>query len=1210
MASKRKPNGGIEFALASDSDDSDSDDSSSSSSSSSSDGSSDSVTVVPPPAKKKGAAASSSSSSSSSWTCPDCTLDNEGKHAACAVCGAARRPSRKSSSSTSVSTSSSSSSRLSSSNSKKQKSGASASSPSNKRERKTRYFTTADGHTVLKANNYTVVGDRYVFNVDERDYSKHVSASDYANRRKSAPPQKRAPNAKQMELQSHNNAMRKFVDKSIADRRSYFSRHLPSLSPFLDDSVTASLRSDQSKLKMQPDPPEIYMQPEGVTGDMRDYQLAGLNFLARMHKRGCPAILGDEMGLGKTLQTIAFLTYLKETLGEGGPSLIICPLSVIQSWINEFGKWAPALKVLRLHASSPEERERQIDKMKNEWSTYDCVVTTYDMVKTSSMMNFCPRYYFRYVVLDEGHVIKNSETDLAQAVRRIHSHSRLILTGTPLQNNLHELWCLLNYLVPELFTSSDPFDDAFDLAHDKVDKEMLNKAHTVLKLFMLRRMKTEVEKLMPKKTEIQIYCPLSQMQQTWYKGLLLKDVNLLCNIENQTNNNNNNNKEPSLVVEGSSSSSSSSSSVSSTSPASYKMLNNLIMQLRKCCNHPFQFDGAEENIEKTTLTDIIAASGKMAVLDKLLIHLHKTGHRVCLFSQFTYMLDILDDYCNLRGWYYTRLDGGTSRVQRAANVDSFNAPNSKEFLFLMSTRSGGMGLNLQTADTVILYDSDWNPQPDIQAMARVHRIGQTKIVHVYRMVSLGTVEERMIARAQKKLYLDRMVNGGEGRDLNGKLGEDDDDDDDDDTGLTAKDLLDTLKFGSDAVFGKTTNELPTDKEIETITDRTKDPEKPDAAVASGKSGSSSSSAAAAGNGTLKNAQQTVGEFAATMPAFNQSMFGGIDFLAIREQLKADEVREKIRRQMAGLEHKRKITNRVVMVAGKGSGYGGRGGFVPVLAANNYDLEDGESSVFDRELRDRKTDHRAASKVPEKIRASTIEKHHRDCQACGTPGGRGEIMLECKDCPVSMHYDCALAGMPLGSAITKKWQCPHHKCYPCGKGKSAAGGLLYRCQCCVMAYCEECVPKKEDSDRIGRCERFWELGFVDSSGYYINCCADCRKVAKSEFGWVEQHLARRPKTPNPIDVSFAFSNVANEKFEVEAADNDNDDGDDDDVDEVAVPPAGGLNTTLVNLIRRVSPLSNANPNIAAIVEAAVKPPEKNAYGVRKLLDHMAAGGGPS
>ena len=372
------------------------------------------------------------------------------------------------------------------------------------------------------------------------------------------------------------------------------------------------------------------------------------------------------------MQTISLVCHLKETFQVTGPNLVICPLSVLYSWCDEIAKWAPSLTYLRFHNSCTED----LDDAK--LGDYDIVVTTYEMANAPHLKSLWSRQFFNLVVLDEGHKIKNSKTNISQAVRRIHGETRLILTGTPLANNLEELYCLLNFLAPDVFTTIEPFSSAFNLTLNIVDPVKLQEAHKLLQVFMIRRLKTEVEKLMPKKIETKIICPLSNMQLWWYKALLLKDINLLAK--------------------------------GSTSKHS---LAGLIMQLRKACLHPFVFPGAED-IDSTTLEELVGSSGKLAVLDKLLCSLYKKGHRVALFSQFTTVLDILEDYCQLRGWNFCRFDGGTSRARRNYVIKSFNKPGSQKFLFLMSTRAGGLGINLQTADTCILFDSDWNPQPDIQ----------------------------------------------------------------------------------------------------------------------------------------------------------------------------------------------------------------------------------------------------------------------------------------------------------------------------------------------------------------------------------------------------------------------------------------------------------------------------------------------------------------
>ena len=482
------------------------------------------------------------------------------------------------------------------------------------------------------------------------------------------------------------------------------------------------------------------VQPREVQVEMRDYQLRGLRWLVGMHKCGVNAILADEMGLGKTLQTIAFLAHLKFVEDVHGPHLVICPLSVLSSWMTELKRFCPELRALKLHSSDLEERRRLMQSLgANCGADVDVVVTTYEMAKSPAVQTqLSSRSWWRYLIIDEGHVIKNHASQISQAVRRFHFSNALLLTGTPLQNNLHELWALLNFLYEDLFPSSAAFDKAFQLNSTKgatVDNEQLSHASQLLRPFMLRRTKEEVEKSMPPKLETTIGCPLSEMQLFWYKRLLLRESALLKELE-QANEDH--------VATG----------------TDWKRLSSLLMQLRKCCNHPFLFPGAEPSSEDAYVQQLIDGSGKFQLLDRLLAKLFEAGHRVVLFSQFTSTLDLLEDLLTYRKYKYCRLDGSTNRVQRTVDINAFNMKGSTRFCFLMSTRAGGLGINCQTADTCILFDSDWNPQVDLQAMARVHRIGQTKVVHLYRLVSKGTVEERIVQRAEKKLYLDRMVNRG------------------------------------------------------------------------------------------------------------------------------------------------------------------------------------------------------------------------------------------------------------------------------------------------------------------------------------------------------------------------------------------------------------------------------------------------------------------
>ena len=390
------------------------------------------------------------------------------------------------------------------------------------------------------------------------------------------------------------------------------------------------------------------------------------------------------------LQTIAFLAHLKYVVGVPGPHLVICPLSVLSSWMTELKRFCPSLRAIKLHSSDPDERKRLMGAVTSQTGDLDVVVTTYEMAKSPNVHSqLAARSWWRYLIIDEGHVIKNDGSQISQAVRRFHFTHALLLTGTPLQNNLHELWALLNFLYPDVFRDSSSFDSAFALGSSRgtqVDTEQLAAASKLLRPFMLRRTKDEVEKGMPPKLETTISCPLSEMQLFWYKRLLLRESSLLKELEQAH------------------------AGEASAGGTDWKRLSSLLMQLRKCCNHPFLFPGVEPLGGESYAEQLISGSGKFALLDRLLAKLFAQGHRVVLFSQFTSTLDLLEELLTYREYKYCRLDGSTNRVQRTVDINAFNMLGSSRFVFLMSTRAGGLGINCQTADTCILFDSDWNPQ--------------------------------------------------------------------------------------------------------------------------------------------------------------------------------------------------------------------------------------------------------------------------------------------------------------------------------------------------------------------------------------------------------------------------------------------------------------------------------------------------------------------
>merc|ERR1711977_543604 len=377
-------------------------------------------------------------------------------------------------------------------------------------------------------------------------------------------------------------------------------------------------------------------------------------------------------------------------------------------------------------------------------------------------------FSWKYIIIDEAHRIKNENSLLSRVVRMFHSNYRLLITGTPLQNNLHELWALLNFLLPDVFSSAEKFDEWFQIDSESQKDEAVLQLHKLLRPFLLRRVKAEVEKGLPPKKETILKIGMSEMQLKWYKQLMQKDIDAINGAGERSR------------------------------------LLNIVMQLRKCCNHPYLFQGAEPGPPFTTDMHLVENAGKMMLLDKLLPRLKERGSRVLIFSQMTRLLDILEDYMLFRGHQYCRIDGNTSGEDREASIDAYNEPNSEKFVFLLSTGAGGLGINLATADIVVLYDSDWNPQVDLQAMDRAHRIGQKKEVHVYRFCSENSIEEKVIEKAYKKLKLDALViQQGRLQDAGGNKS------------VKKEDLLEMVRNGADKIFSATGATI-TDEDVEAI----------------------------------------------------------------------------------------------------------------------------------------------------------------------------------------------------------------------------------------------------------------------------------------------------------------------------------------------------------------------------------------------------------
>lgn len=649
-----------------------------------------------------------------------------------------------------------------------------------------------------------------------------------------------------------------------------------------------------------------FLQPSLITGaTLKDYQLDGVEWMVSLDKNGVSGILADEMGLGKTLQTIAFNAHLRE-LGHFRPFLIVCPLSVIHNWIEEFRRFAPSIPVCMYHGSPTDRAElrrtvmREPDdgsedtaqafesvmvkeklsqpnrkgkrkatkssaraaprrsmftrkrkaesdeddddyqeddqesdeeeaprarhtkaknntKNKNTRSlpvqtreTFPVVVTTYEMIIRDRPQ--LSKYNWGYIVVDEGHRLKNLNCKLIQEIKRYPSAGRMILTGTPLQNNLSELWSLLNFILPDIFDDLDSFQEWFNLGtlqsrfSPSQATQLISTIHGILKPFLLRRLKVDVlGKSLPPKKEYVIYCPLSVEQRHLYdaivegslRHLLLSrggenadkkkieiDMNAPRKLRDKTKSgvvaydvdgSDDDEYFENLDEGGVEQPKNAENDLAELGRQhrlreSIKGINNLrlqnsVMQLRKACSHPLLFDAglteAEALSGTATAEELVDTSGKMMVLERLLDELFARGHKVLLFSQFTTMLDIIETWATeLKEWNTCRIDGKTHPLDRREQMNTFqqggDRPDAPR-LFLLSTRAGGLGINLTAADTVIFYDQDWNPQMDIQAQDRAHRIGQTKPVLIFRLVTAHTIEQRIMHRASEKRQLEALV---------------------------------------------------------------------------------------------------------------------------------------------------------------------------------------------------------------------------------------------------------------------------------------------------------------------------------------------------------------------------------------------------------------------------------------------------------------------
>lgn len=936
--------------------------------------------------------------------------------------------------------------------------------------------------------------------------------------------------------------------KSKAKANNFLLANKEYFLPLLPPSNFVTKLAANHKAKPIVEYEELRKQPKGVTATMKPYQLSGLSYMVYLYNNGFSGILGDEMGLGKTLQTLSLFQYLEELDRKNGtiseelrPYLVVCPLSVLNSWVTEAQKWVPELKVLRIHGSK-NERDRlkrvalgmedmqgneteqlkgrkasrkaglKVSTYEDSDTSYKIIVTTYDTFQADANW-FKRSFLWRYVVLDEGHKIKSSTTNISTSLRNISSEYRMILTGTPLQNNLVEMWALLAWLYPDVFTENTQtlFKESFDLALGKINKQTMDNARHLLELVMLRRMKDSpnVNLGLPPKEEVLLYVPLTPMQRFWYTRLLTRvDDGMLSDLfangkEKEKASLDQDKQDDELlekmrlledkpeaiggegewqetaqIMRRAIEKEQKSSEV--TNKSAWQKLMNLVMQLRKCCSHPYLLPGVAPDPYYLG-EHVIRASGKFILLEKLLKHtIFEQDKKVLIFSGFTHTLDCCEDLLSLisnhgEKFRHLRLDGGTARARRNLDIRLFNQSSSDYKVMLLSTRAGGLGINLTSAQDVIFLDEDWNPQITLQAEARAHRIGQTKPVTIYKLCTQGTVEEQMMGRIRKKLYLstkitESMRNIHDGQTASkGKASVTEDMPQMDSTQLKTLirrgaqtlshpeiDVTDMLSWDLETMMAKC-RDKPADETQAPDVDEEK--------------------------------------WLSVMERVECAVFDGKRFQRQRDD-KGNTTAANILPKNITREDRRRGKNTTVMVDGfaisKESMSCGDWEAVPTFAGKDPRLAD-----------------------PVKAKRREID-HEAHCLTC-FEGGEVGHMVECKSCPRTYHYDCLTPDLQSKVKGFSGFYCSQHSCNDCGKTTSDAGGLIFRCRWCPQGFCEDCLDW-DKTELVGENLPEFELMGEPSpsGGFYIKChdCVhSCEKSKKhrtwmsdTERAYKEQHDA--------------------------------------------------------------------------------------------------------
>ena len=786
--------------------------------------------------------------------------------------------------------------------------------------------------------------------------------------------------------------------------------------------------------------PSLVTQPKTVLGKLRGYQLEGLRWLVGQGEKGIGGILGDEMGLGKTLQVIAFLAYRKVHKNDTGPHLIVAPLSVLNSWMSEFRRWCPSMKVVSFQGTQNERGRIRDEHLRAK--DFEVLITTYETLVAEKVWLW-RSFYYSHIVLDEAHRVKNMESQLAGTIFHIRSLQRILLTGTPLQNNLSELWTLLRFLLPDAVhpDSQKTFAKGFVQGGGamQVEQSCVQAARDLLGMLMLRRTKAEVlaKELPPKREEV-VTIEMAPVQKDIYRKLLEGEgsIGRLAELNG-------------VLPEG------------EQEPGKYsnrfRSLSNLLLQLRKCSLHPALFEGEHQAEAQLSMDEMVQQSGKLTYLDKLLPKLRKEGHKVLFFSGFTSFLDILQAYLADRNHPALRLDGSTSVARRRYETATFNQEGSEYFAYLISLKAGGVGLNLQGADTVIIMEPQWNPTFEAQAQDRCHRIGQTRPVTVYRLCSRGSCEESILEVAAQKVQMSKAVMETEEVAFEPQAK------------LSFREIVEVISRGA----GKLLEEGPRKS------DRT----------------------------TRRSSAASHGAASEPGGAGHWKSFQGVNYEG------ASGPRDIAEHWVAGMKKGGKRTRRSVNVDVDTRVFG-----LGKMSVSKWSID---REAREARMEEKRRSKRRAAEEERALRVEKHEALCAHCHEVNVPGLKvspwrpdnlqyNERYL-CRLCPRIIHAGCL-----VGTVGKSGYICPQHKCQTCSRSSSDAGGLIFRCVSCLAAFCDECM--RDGFEPLPSHPEWEALGFTPSQNYEYIRCSDCIE-AGTEVPWREAKPVARKRRIRDMTVTL-------------------------------------------------------------------------------------------